>query len=114
MIAVIRIAGQVEKKKEIKETLQRLNLKRKFNCVLIDEKDPVLMGMVNSVASSVAYGEVSEEFAKEIQKKRGEKGKKCIRLHPPIGGLKKSSKVAFPKGILGRHDDISKLIGRML
>lgn len=114
MIAVIRIAGQVDQKQEVKETLQRLNLKRKYNGVIIDEKNPVLMGMVNSIASSVAYGKISEEFAKEIQKKRGEKGKKCIRLHPPIGGLKKSSKVAFPKGILGEHEDISKLIARML
>lgn len=114
MIAVIRIAGQVEQKREVKETLQRLNLKRKYNCVILDEKNPVLMGMVNSVANSVAYGEINEEFAGRIQKQRGEKGKKCIRLHPPRGGLKKSSKTAFPKGILGKHDDISKLIERML
>ena len=35
-------------------------------------------------------------------------------LHPPIGGFKKSSKVAAPKGILGKNEDITKLVGRML
>ncbi len=114
MIAVIRIAGQVEKKREVKETLQRLNLKKKFSCIIIDEKNSVLMGMINSITGSIAYGEISEELIKEIQKKRGKRGKKYFRLHPPIGGFKKSSKIAFPKGILGKHKDISKLIERML
>jgi ribosomal protein L30/L7E len=114
MIAVIRIAGQVEKRKEIKETLKRLNLPRKFSCVLIDEKNPVLMGMVNSVAERVIYGEIDEELVKKIKKERGREGKKYFGLHPPVGGFKKSSKVAFPKGILGKNKDIDKLIERML
>jgi ribosomal protein L30/L7E len=36
MIAVVRIAGQVKQKREVKETLARLNLPRKFSCVVID------------------------------------------------------------------------------
>ena len=113
MIAVVRIAGQVKKQKDDKETLLRLNLPRKFSCVFIDEKDKVLMGMVESVASSVAYGKVDEKFMKEVEKKRG-KGKRFFALAPPVGGFRRSSKVAAPRGILGKHDDISKLIERML
>lgn len=114
MIAVVRIAGQVKKRQEFKETLLRLNLPRKFACVIIDEKDKVLMGMVNAAAAYVAYGKISKEFADEIKKKRGKEGQKFFALHPPIGGFKKSSKVAYPFGVLGEHEDISKLVGRML
>ncbi len=114
MIAVVRIAGQVKQKREVKETLARLNLPRKFSCVVIDEKDKVLTGMVLSVAGSVAYGKISKEFFEEIKKKRGKEGQKFFALHPPVGGFKKSSKVQVPKGILGEHEDVSKLIERML
>lgn len=114
MIAVVRIGGQVKKKREIKETLERLNLPRKFSCVILDEKDSVLVGMVRAVDAYVAFGKISKEFAAEIKEKRGKQGKKYFSLHPPVGGFKKSSKVAAPKGILGQHEDISKLIGRML
>jgi len=114
MICVIRIAGQVKVKKDIVETLNRLRLRKKFACVLIDEKDVVKMGMVRKVENSVAYGKVSEGVVKKLKDKRGKKGKDWFALHPPVGGFKKSTKVAYPKGILGKHEDISKLLVRML
>jgi len=112
MILVIRIAGQVKNKKKDNETMKRLKLSRKFNAVLIDEKDSVRIGMVRSVRHLTAYGKVGEDFIKDLKKAKG-KGP-VFNLHPPIGGFKKSSKVATPKGILGRHEDITKLAGRML
>ena len=114
MIAVIRIAGRANNKIKEEETLVRLNLDRKFACVVIDEKDKVKAGMVKKIAHMVAYGKVSEDFVKEIKKARGKEGKEVFHLHPPIGGFKKRSDVAAPKGILGQHEDISKLLGRML
>ncbi len=115
MIAAIRIAGQVKLKKEIAETLFRLRMRKKFVCVLIDKNDKVRMGMLKKVKHYVAYGVVDEEMIKELNEKRGkDKEKGFYRLHPPIGGFKKSTKLAFPKGILGEHKDISKLLRRML
>ena len=69
--------------------------------------------MVKSVAHMVAYGNVDAAFVKELNSKREAK-EGIYFLHPPRGGFKKSSKVATPKGILGRHEDIVKLAGRML
>jgi len=112
MIFVIRIAGQVKNKKKDNETLKRLKLNRKFAAILIDEKDKIRIGMINAVNYMVAYGKIDETFTKELIKKRG-KGP-VFHLHPPRGGFKKSSKVSTPKGILGEHDDITKLAGRML
>ena len=115
MIAIIRIHGQVGLRGKIAETLNRLKLRRKFVCVLVDEKDEGRMGMVNSVKEFVAYGRVDDKFVKDLENKRGKDKKKgFFRLHPPVGGFKKSSKQLAPKGILGEHKDISKLLGRML
>jgi len=113
-IAVVRIAGQPKQKKKVLETLNRLKLRKKFTCTFVNGDDKVRMGMVESAAEAVMYGAVSEEFAKEMVSKREKSGTGIMFLHPPRGGFKKSSKVAAPKGILGRHEDISKIIGRML
>ena len=111
MIAVLRIAGQVKQKKKELETLNRLKLRKKFSCTLIDENDNIRMGMIKSVKDCIVYGNISDDLAKNLKKKE----KNGIsHLHPPRGGFKKSSKVAAPKGILGKNDDIDKLLQRML
>lgn len=114
MILAIRIAGVTQLNKDMKETLSRLKMRRKFVAVLIDEKDEVRMGMLNKVASFVSYGEVSDEIVKKLKAARGKEGKDFFRLHPPVGGFKKSTKVHAPKGVLGKNKDISKLVERML
>ena len=114
MIAVIRIAGQCKQKATTKETLDRLKLGKKFTCRLIDEEDVVRMGMVKAVKDSVVYGRITDELIKELKEKRGKVDKPVFFLHPPRGGFKKSSKVAYPKGILGKNKEIGKLLSRML
>lgn len=114
MIAVLRIAGRVAQNEKDEDTLARLKMRTKFSCILVDEKDVVRVGMIKAVAHMVAYGRVSEAFIKELKEKRGVKGSDVFFLHPPRGGFKKSSKVAYPQGILGQHEDISKLLKRML
>lgn len=127
MIAVIRIHGRVDVSFKIKDTLDRLRIQKKLNCVFVDEKDKIKMGMVLRVKDYVMYGEVSDEFVKKVVEARGElidKTKKemktlknikpWIRLHPPRGGFKRSTKQTVPVGILGRHKDISKIMEKML
>ena len=139
MIAVIRIGGLVKVKKPIAETLYRLRLRRKYSCILVDEKNKEVMDMVKKVKDYVAYGNINQEtlvkllkarmqvldkkqvrdadvIAKEIinGKNLEELGlKSFFRLHPPRKGIK--SKLHYPKGVLGDNkDDINKLIERML
>jgi ribosomal protein L30/L7E len=114
MIAIIRIAGQVKNKIKDNETFKRLKLEKKFTCALIDKTDKVRMGMVESLRDSVVYGEISEELANEMKEKRGKEGKAVCFLHPPRGGFKKSSKLRYPRGIMGKNPEISKLLSRML
>jgi len=136
MILVLRIHGQVGLKHTINETLYRLKIRRKLACTLIDKEDKIMVGMLNSVRDYVAFGEISDELAKKLIEKRGEtlegkpikdagkvledikkgewKIKRFFRLHPPVGGFKRSTKLHSPKGILGENKEISKLVERML
>jgi ribosomal protein L30/L7E len=112
MIFVIRIAGQVKNRDKENETMKRLKLNKKFTATLIEEDDVVRMGMVNSVAHKLSYGKVDEDFIKELNKVRTAK-EGIYFLHPPRGGFKKSSKVAAPKGILGKQENFAEFAKRM-
>ena len=122
VIAVLRIAGQVKNRAKDNETLKRLKMGKKFTCILVEEDDTIRMGMVKAVGHMVAYGKVDDAFVKELNSKRPAKSPRddpadpegVYFLHPPRGGFKKSSRLPTPKGILGHHKDIVKLIGRML
>src|SRR3989344_6853474 len=131
MIAVIRIAGMVDRNKDIADTLDRLRLRRKYACIIIKEND-VVKGMLKKVRNEVAYGKIDDETLKKLVDKRGQKIDKAkeikelkdlkfdeanlklfFRLHPPRGGI--NSKQHFPKGVLGSHGPhIKNLIERML
>tara|TARA_Y100000034_G_scaffold124473_1_gene172690 strand:- start:725 stop:1141 length:417 start_codon:yes stop_codon:yes gene_type:complete len=138
MICVIRIKGRVGLKKEINETLNRLRLRRKYTCVVLNGKKEYL-GMIKKVENFVAFGEISDETFEKLVEKRGQlinknkkidskkvieelkKGKKYeelnlkpfFRLHPPRKGIK--SKLNFPKGVLGNNKNkINDLVERML
>ena len=138
MITVIRISGAVDLTKGDKETLDRLRLRRKYACVII-ENNAVNKGMLKRVRNLVAYGDIDEETLKELVRKRAQplnKVKKInfeeitaeilknrsmkeleikpfFRLHPPRKGI--NSKQHFPKGVLGNHKEkINELIRRML
>jgi len=139
-IAIIRIRGSVNLRKEVKDTFSLLRLYRKNYCVVV-EGTPSLMGMVKKVKDYVTYGEIDDAAYKELVEKRGEeyKGrekdsrgkidyKKCIlvdgkkmkpffRLNPPKGGFgRKGIKVSFKaKGALGyRGEKINDLLKRMI
>ena len=112
MITVIRIKGQIGLRKDVVETLNRLRLRKKYTCVLLEPTKENL-GMIKKVENQIAFGEISEEMYKKLVQKRKTKIKNFFRLHPPRGGIK--SKVHFPKGVLGDNKEkINELIERML
>ena len=115
-IAVIRIKGQIGINEDVKETLNRMKIRKKYSCTVL-EPTKVNLGMIKKVENFVSYGEISEETYGELTKKRGKKEKDgklkpFFRLHPPRGGAK--TKLHYHRGILGENKEIDKLIGRML
>lgn len=117
MIAVIRIRGQVGLKTDVKETLNRLRLRKKYVCVVFENPNELQMGMIKKIRDFVSYGEISEDVYNKLIDARGKKDKEgklkpFFRLHPPRGGAK--TKFHYPKGILGENKEMNKLLEKML
>jgi len=138
MICIIRIRGETKIDGHVKETFDRLRLRRKYSCIVINPNKEQT-GMIKKLEDFVAFGEISKDILEKLIDARGqrinkekkvdskkaaeelEKGKKYenlnlkpfFRLHPPRGGIK--SKVHFPKGVLGNNKEkINELVLRML
>ena len=140
-IAVIRIRGQVDIRKGIKETLVLLHL-NKPNWATVLDATPCNLGMVKKAKDYITYGEIDDATFKLLAEKRGEaylgrekdskgkidysrkyvvinnkKLKPFFRLMPPKGGFeRKGIKKSFKQGgALGdRGDKINELIKRMI
>lgn len=141
LLVVIRISGMVKVKRDVSGTLDRLKLRRKYACVLLNSGSKDLMGMLMKVKYHVAYGEIDEGVLEKLiieraESKEGRKreikidgmevakglmsGKKLsdfglknfFRLHPPRKGI--DSKLQYPKGVLGNNKKINELVRRML
>ncbi len=70
LLAAIRIRGVSNKAEPIRNTLDRLRLRRKHVCVVLSGT-PNVIGMLKKVKDYVTYGEVSEDVLKELIEKRG-------------------------------------------
>lgn len=108
-IAIIRIRGEVNIRKDIKDTLRMLRVPNKHN-MSIHKKTESVMGMIKKAENYITYGEVSKKIADSYGLK------KTIRMHPPRGGFeRKGIKVSFKAGgALGyRGDKIIELIEKM-
>jgi len=140
MKAIIRITGDVNLRKSVRETLERLRLRRKYACVVIDESK-VNMGMMEKVRNFVAFGDIKKDTFEKLIETRGQlldktkkiqskkiveelgKGKKYqelnlkpfFRLHPPRKGIDSKKHFGVQKGVLGNNKEkINELIERML
>jgi large subunit ribosomal protein L30 len=117
MIAVIRIKGQVKVRKVITETLNRLGLKTKYSCIIIEKPKTEQLGMIEKVRDFVAFGELNSETHKKLVEARGKfsKSKTHFRLHPPRRGIESKKHFGVGKGVLGDNKEkINDLVERML
>ncbi len=120
MICIIRIKGKVNIDRDVEETLDRLRLKKKYTCVVLEKPTPSQIGMIKKVRNFVAYGGIDKETYDELKKIRGKKDDKgkikpFFRLHPPRKGIESKKHFGVGKGVLGNNKDkINDLIRRML
>ena len=69
-LAVVRVRGTVNVRREIEDTLKMLHLTRNCHATLIDDR-PSYLGMLQKVQNHVTWGEVSKEIITLLLKKRG-------------------------------------------
>ncbi len=131
MIAAVRIRGRVNVSHDIAETLNRLNLKRVSNCVLI-KANSSYSGMLAAAKDRIAYGEVDKDtlsmllakYAKDFNAQELIDGKRDVkelrekmpfRLHPPRHGYKNTKLSHSQGGSLGYlGPGVNGLIKRMI
>jgi large subunit ribosomal protein L30 len=142
MILVIRISGMIDVPREMRDTLDRIRLRRKYAAVLLEDNRENRM-LLSKVRNLVAYGNVSTETIAKLIELRGEpvegrkSGKKVdakkvaeqvgkkkldelgvkpfFRLHPPRKGIESKKHFGVGKGVLGDHKDkINDLLEKML
>jgi len=131
--AVVRLRSTIHAKREVKDTLNMLNLHRVNSCTLIPD-NPSYRGMLQKVKDYVTWGEVNDETVKRLlerakvpdveeamqQLSSGLPLKEivappCIGLHPPRKGYRSVKKPYTMGGSAGyRGEHINELIGRML
>ena len=143
MFAVIRIRGIRSIKPRIRRTMELLGLTKPNHCVVVAET-PQNLGMLNVAKDYVAFGKIDEEMLFNLLTNKGKKGAAWAResldeaklrqlakdvaagkakikdtidpvfcLHPPRKGYK-NIKLHYPEGDLGKREDISKLLNRMI
>lgn len=69
-LVVVKIRGTIRAKREARETLDLLNMKKTHNAVVIDNR-PSFIGMLYRVQNYVTWGEITEETIAKMIKKRG-------------------------------------------
>lgn len=69
MLAAVRLRGEVNVDKKIKDTLSLLNLHKINHCVLVPNT-PSYKGMLQVVKDYVAFGEVEPEMLAKLLQKR--------------------------------------------
>lgn len=139
MIITIRISGLVGRNKNIKETLHRLRLRRKYTAVLLKSTQENLK-LLKKIRDHIAYGDIDKQTLLELIEKRAilkKKGYKIkpesiisqlekdsknldikpfFRLHPPRGGIDAKNHFGTSrKAVLGDNKEkINDLVRRML
>ncbi len=115
MIAIVRIRGQCSLDKDMADTLDRLNLRTKYSCIVIENPTVIQLGMIHKVKDLIAYGDLNKETLEKLKKARGSQGPKFYRLSPPRKGIDSKKPFGINKGVLGNNKEkINDLISRMI
>ncbi len=141
-LAVVRIRGVRDIAPRIKKTLELLRLGKPNHCVLMEDSKQNL-GMLEHAKDYVTYGPVDEATIAALLNKRGKKGSSALRTVLKEDGMKKAAKEIFsgkktaefanpvfrlsppskgykdikgtyPKGELGKRDDMAPLLRKMM
>ena len=109
-LAAIRLRGTAKVEIGIRNTLDKLRLRRMYTLVITDDNNN-MRSMMKVAGTYVAWGEISPETEEKLKDKLK---KNVAHLHPPKGGFKKDMKHLYPKGEPGyRGAEINEFILRL-
>lgn len=70
MLAAVRVRGKPDTPQKARDVMKRMLLHTKHSCVIMPDTD-TNRGMLQQAKDYIAYGEISEETAAELLRKRG-------------------------------------------
>jgi large subunit ribosomal protein L30 len=113
MFAAILIRGDIGVEQGVRDTLFMLKLRNKHAAILVDETNPVALGMLEKSKDRITFGPVSPEVAAKLE---GIMKNGVAHLHPPRGGFeRKGIKQPYTNGgVLGKRDSMDKIVEKML
>lgn len=115
MIGAVRIRGDVKVSQKVSRTMNDLKLRKKNQCVVFEDSEAV-RGMMNAAKDYIAYGELDDETLEKLEERKGseiESGD-TVNLSPPSKGFKNTKTNYGQGGSLGKRDDFSDLVDRMV
>lgn len=94
-LAVVRLRGTINVRRDVKETLKMLNITRPNHATIIPAT-PTYLGMLKTAKDHVTWGEISAETLTELLRKRGEAigGEKLTEKQLKEGGYSSLKGVA--------------------
>ena len=69
-LAVVRVRGGVNVRRDVKETMRMLGLTRVNHCVVIDDV-PTYRGMLQKAKDMLTWGEIEQKVLEQLIRKRG-------------------------------------------
>ena len=114
MIAAVKIRGNVDVPKPVKDTMTNLGLVKR-NQIVVYEEDDSIKGMMNKAKDYITYGQISDEVV-EMLEERGEEVEHgtVVSATPPSQGFKNTKKGFSQGGSLGKRPSVDSLIKRMI
>jgi len=114
VLAAVLLRSGINVRTDVKETLVRLNLHDKLNCIIVPDT-PVYRGMLQKVNGVVTWGPLSPQLIEKVKTKPA-RNAKAYRLHPPRGGFeRKGIKLPYTiGGALGKRPSMDSLVQRMI
>jgi len=115
MIAAVKVRGNVDVPKPVKDTMTNLGLKNR-NQIVVYEKDGSVEGMMNKAKDYITYGEVSDEVIEMLEERYEEDVEHgtVIAARSPSKGFKSTKKGFKQGGSLGKRPSVDSLIKRMV
>ncbi len=69
-LAVIRVRGSINVRRDVRETMRMLGLTRVNHCIVIDDT-PTSRGMLQKAKDMLTWGEVEQKVLEQLIRKRG-------------------------------------------
>lgn len=109
-IAVIRIRGEANVKKQIKDTFKMLRLYKKNTCVIVPATKEYV-GMIEKIKDSITWGEINTETLRLLLEKRGRLPNKEILTNQYIKEKAKMEIDEFVKQFLEMKKELKDIPG---